>query len=38
MNLLYLKQSYGQASNFQAPHFSFIYECKHYVGSEIINI
>ena len=38
MNTLYLKQSYAQASNCQAPHSSFIYECEHYVSSEIINM
>ena len=35
---LYLKQCHAQASNGQAPHFRFIYECRHYVGSEIINM
>ena len=38
MNSLYLKQSYAQASDCQAPHSSFIYECEHYVSSEIINM
>ena len=38
MNPLYLKQSYAQTSNCQVSHFSFIYEGKHYVVSEIINM
>ena len=38
MNPLYTKQAYAQASNCQAPHVSFIYECKHHVSSEIINM
>ena len=38
MNPLYLKQSYAQTSNCQVLHFSFTYEGKHYVVSEIINM